>query len=51
MKKTKLYNPDKCSIYKMQFGFDAPLNYMPNNRKTIRNENKRKGKVLARKIS
>ena len=41
MTKQKLYNPDKCSSFKMQFGFDQLTNYMPNNRrkKTI-NENK-----------
>lgn len=51
MTKSKLYNPDKCSIFKMQFGFDAPANYMPNNRKRIRNENKRKSKILAETLS
>tara|TARA_R110001592_G_scaffold103023_1_gene290307 strand:+ start:34 stop:192 length:159 start_codon:yes stop_codon:yes gene_type:complete len=37
----KLYNPDKCSSFKMQFGFDQPLKYIPNNRKQKRNKNKR----------
>ena len=51
MSKSKLYDPDKCSTFKMQFGFEQPLNYMPNNRKKIRYENKRKSKILARTIS
>ena len=25
MKKIKLYNPDKCSSFKMMFGFEIPL--------------------------
>ena len=38
MTKEKLYNPDKCSSFKMQFGFDQLTNYIPNNRrKKIRN--------------
>ena len=42
MKKEKLYNPDKCNSFKMQFGFDRQTNYMPNNRrkKPINHENK-----------
>jgi len=51
MKTKKLYNPDKCSSFKMQFGFETLLKYIPNKRKQIRNENKRKSEVLARKIS
>jgi len=38
----KLYNPDKCSSFKMQFGFEHPLKYIPNKRKEIRNKRKRK---------
>ena len=41
MKKEKLYNPDKCSSFEMQFGFEQPLKYIPNKRKQIRYENKR----------
>lgn len=41
----KLYNPDKCSSFKMQFGFDYPLNYMPNNRKKIRYKRKHENKT------
>ena len=33
MPKVKLYNPDKCSSFKMQFGFDQLTHYMPNNRR------------------
>ena len=51
MKKTKLYNPDKCSIYKMQFGFEAPLKYILNKRKQIKYENKRKSEVLVKDVS
>lgn len=41
MTKEKLYNPDKCSSFKMQFGFEQLTNYMPNNRrkKSINYEN------------
>ena len=38
----KLYNPDKCSSFKMQFGFEHPLKYIPNKRKEIRYKRKRK---------
>ena len=41
MTKEKLYNPDKCSSFEMQFGFEQPLKYIPNKRKQIRYENKR----------
>ena len=34
----KLYDPDKCSTFKMQFGFEQPLKYIPNTRKQIRKE-------------
>lgn len=34
----KLYNPDKCSSFQMQFGFEQPLRYIK------RNENKRHSK-------
>jgi len=46
MKKEKLYNPDKCSSFKMQFGFDQLTNYMPNNRrkKPINYEDQRHSK-------
>jgi len=37
----KLYNPDKCSSFKMQFGFEHPLKYIPNKRKEIRHEKNR----------
>ena len=40
MTKEKLYNPDKCGTFEMQFGFEQPLKYIPNKRKQIRNENK-----------
>ena len=33
MTKEKFYNADKCSSFKMQFGFEAPLKYIPNNRR------------------
>ena len=51
MKKQKMYDPDKCSSFKMQFGFETLLKYIPNKRKQIRNENKRKSKILDTKIS
>jgi len=46
MTKEKLYNPDKCSLFKMQFGFDQLTNYMPNNRrkKSINYEDQRHSK-------
>jgi hypothetical protein len=47
----KLYNPDKNNTFIMQFGFEQPLKYIPNNRKQKRHENKRQSKILARKIS
>ena len=52
MKKEKFYNPDKCSLFKMQFGFDQLTHYIPNNRrKKPRNyENKRKSEVLAKDV-
>lgn len=50
MTKIKLYNPEKNSIFKMQFGFEAPLNYMPNNRKKTKYE-KYKNKVRGSKES
>ena len=34
--KEKLYNPNKCSSFKMQFGFEYPLRYIPNNRRKQR---------------
>ena len=33
MTKVKLYNPDKCSSFKMQFGFDQVRTYVPNDRR------------------
>lgn len=46
MTKEKLYNPDNCSSFKMQFGFDQLTHYMPNNRrkKIINYEDKRHSK-------
>ena len=44
MTKEKLYNPDKCGTFEMQFGFEQPLKYIPNKRKQIRYENKRYSK-------
>jgi hypothetical protein len=35
-KKEKMYNPDKCSSFKMQFGFETPLKYIPNDRRKKR---------------
>jgi len=35
----KLYNPDKCNSFEMQFGFEQPLKHIQNKRKQIRNEN------------
>jgi hypothetical protein len=53
MKTKKLYNPDKCSSFKMQFGFEAPLKYISNNRrkKPINYEDKRKSEVLVKDVS
>ena len=53
MKTKKLYNPDKCSSFKMQFGFDQLTHYMPNNRrkKPINYEDKRKSEVLVKDVS
>ena len=39
MKKEKLYNPDECGSFKMMFGFNMAVNYMPNNRKTKKKKN------------
>ena len=47
MTKEKLYNPDKCGTFEMQFGFEQPLKYIPNKRKQIRYENKRHSKKPA----
>jgi hypothetical protein len=53
MTKEKLYNPDKCSSFKMMFGFEQLTNYLPNNRrKKPRNyENERKSEILAKNVS
>ena len=40
MKKEKLYNPDKCSSFEMQFGFEQPLRFILGKRKKTINENK-----------
>jgi hypothetical protein len=39
MTKIKLYNPDKCSSFKMQFGFEQPKQY--NHARDLRNKLKR----------
>ena len=39
MTKEKLYNPDKCSSFEMQFGFEQPLKFILGKRKQKRNEN------------
>jgi hypothetical protein len=49
MKKEKLYNPDKCGTFEMQFGFEQPLKYIPNTRKQKRNENNRNYKQPSQK--
>ncbi len=53
MTKEKFYNPDKCSSFKMKFGFEQLTNYLPNNRrKKPRNyENERKSEILAKDVS
>jgi len=51
MKKEKFYNPDKCSLFKMQFGFEAPSRVIAGKRKQIQNENKRESQVLAKDVS
>lgn len=43
----KLYNPDKCGTFEMQFGFDQPKPYSPASDlayKLKRYENKRRSK-------
>ena len=35
----KLYNPDKCSSFEMQFGFEQPKQY--NHNRDLRNKLKR----------
>ena len=40
MTKEKLYNPDKCSSFEMQFGFEQPLRFILGKRKKTINENK-----------
>ena len=39
MTKEKLYNPDKCGTFEMQFGFDQPKPY--NHARDLRNKIKR----------
>jgi len=51
MKKEKFYNPDKCSLFKMQFGFEAPSRVIAGKRKQTQNENKRESQVLAKDVS
>jgi hypothetical protein len=39
MKKEKLYNPDKCGTFEMQFGFEQPKPY--NHARDLRDKIKR----------